>query len=128
MPLMLTTVQAQIPSSINKNKDHVYTGPDIFLSRTKTCTVPIHLAFTWDQRTWTNFWAAKCTSLKPEKVGELFDRHGFSFVRTRLTNWIVRATFFLDNAVKATYSFPGCRGWSHIDTTATEFARIHVIQ
>ena len=120
-PLMLTT--------INKNKGHVYTGPDIFLPRKKkTYTVTIHFAFIRTGVTGRIFERLSVQIWDMRKAGGLFYRHDFSFVRTscKQTN---PATFCSDKAVKARNELmllPGCRDWSHIDTTATEFAQIHV--
>ena len=123
LPLMYTTVQAQIPSTINKNKGPVYTGTDIFLPRTKTCTVAVHLAFTRDQRNWKKFWTAKCTSLGPEKSEWIFWPARFQ-VCVDSCNQPNRATFCSDNAVKAKNLL--IRLPPSLDTIATEFARIHV--
>ena len=123
-PLMLTT--------INKNKGHVYTGPDIFLPRKKKLTrlhallpcTALHdyVAFIRTGVTGRIFERLSVQIWDMRKAGGLFYRHDFSFVRTscKQTN---RATFCSNKAVKARNEFmllPGCRDWSHIDTTATE--------
>lgn len=81
-PLMLAT--------ININKGHVYTGPDIFLPRKKTYTVTIHFAFNGTGVTWRIFERLSVKFGTWEKRENFFDQHDFSFVRTRVNKRIVQ--------------------------------------
>ena len=68
----------------------VYTGPDKFLHGQKLAR--FHLAFTRDQRNWTNFLTAKCASLGPEKSRSTFWPARFQF-RTDSCKHPNRASF-----------------------------------
>ena len=104
----------------------VYTGPDKFLHGQKLTR--FHRTFTRDRRNWTNFWTAKCASLGPEKSRSTFWPARFWF-RVDSCKHPNRATFCSDSSVKAwnlDIFLPGCGNRTRVNTTATEFARIHV--
>ena len=105
----------------------VYTGPDKFCQGQKLAR--FHLAFTRDRLNWTNFFTVKCASLGPRlKSRSTFWPVRFRF-RTDSCKHPNRATFCSDSTVEAwnlIMFLPGCRDWTHVNTTTTEFARIHV--
>ena len=93
-----------------KNLGPVYAGPDKSLHGQKLAQ--FHLAFTRDRRNWTNFERPSVQVWDLKKAGQLFDRHGSIFVRTRVN---ARTVHLFAQIARLWPGFK-CRDWSKLCT------------